>query len=628
MTKLLRYLKPIWWEVLIVMLLTALDAYLGLLLPDFMTKITAIMENPNGYASGTDPMTGLIPLWGQNYITPTGDSFTDIWIVGGVMTGISFIALILSFFGSIMNSHVGAYFGQKLRQEVFHKVTGFSVADYGKFGTATLITRTTNDIEQCQQLVQMGLRILVRSPVTLIVAVIMILTKDARIAIVVAVSIPVIIAIMVTLFILAYPLFEKFQTVFDKVTATLRESITGVRVVRAFNQQKSENKRFDETNDEATKLVIKFSRIMSFANPAVGIVFDITYMAIFMVGYMLINGRSVSSPTAYNEVMASFGNVIASAEYAMNIMFGFIMFSLLFIMVPRASASAKRINEVLAVQNQIKEPTSPIHPNNKDGVVEFQDVTFTFPDASVPTLNHISFKTKPGSTTAIIGSTGSGKSSIINLIPRFYDVSAGHLLIDGVDVRDYEKHELRDKIGFVPQQALLFSGTIRSNMEFGNPNATEDEIKLALDIAQATHFVSKKEQGLDSVVEHGGKNFSGGQKQRLCIARALVKKPEIYIFDDSFSALDFKTDIKLRTALKGYTKDSSVIIVAQRVSTILDADDIVVLSDGKIVGEGTHQELLKTCKVYQEIVYSQLDKEEIAKTMKLAEAFSSEGGER
>jgi ATP-binding cassette subfamily B multidrug efflux pump len=624
MAKLLRYLKPIWWEVLIVMLLTALDAYLGLLLPDFMTKITAIMENPD-YATGTDAMTGLIPLWGHNYITPTGDSVKDIWIVGGVMTGISFIALILSFFGSIMNSHVGAYFGQKLRQEVFHKVTGFSVADYGKFGTATLITRTTNDIEQCQQLVQMGLRILVRSPVTLIVAVIMILTKDARIAGVVAVSIPVIIVIMVVLFVLAYPLFEKFQTVFDKVTATLRESITGVRVVRAFNQQKSENKRFDDVNDEATKLVTKFSRIMSFANPTIGIVFDITYMAIFVVGYLLLDGRQFASQA---EVMASFGNVIASAEYAMNIMFGFIMFSLLFIMVPRASASAKRINEVLAVTNQIKEPTAPIHPNNKEGVVEFQDVTFTFPDANVPTLNHISFKTKPGSTTAIIGSTGSGKSSVINLIPRFYDVTAGHVLIDGVDVRDYEKHELRDKIGFVPQQALLFSGTIRSNMEFGNPNASEEDIKLALDIAQATHFVSKKEQGLDSVVEHGGKNFSGGQKQRLCIARALVKKPEIYIFDDSFSALDFKTDIKLRTALKGYTKDSSVIIVAQRVSTILDADDIVVLSDGKIVGEGTHRQLLKSCQVYQEIVYSQLDKEEIAKTMKLAEAFSSEGGER
>lgn len=623
MTKLLRYLKPIWWEVLIVMLLTALDAYLGLLLPDFMTKITTIMENPSGYASGTDPMTGLIPLWGQNYITPTGNNITDIWIIGGVMTGISFIALILSFFGSIMNSRVGAYFGQKLRQEVFHKVTGFSVADYGKFGTATLITRTTNDIEQCQQLVQMGLRILVRSPVTLIVAIIMILTKDGRIALVVAVSIPLIIAIMVVLFVLAYPLFEKFQTVFDKVTATLRESITGVRVVRAFNQQKSENKRFDEVNDEATKLVTKFSRIMSFANPAIGIIFDITYMAIFVVGYWMFDGVPFSS-----NVMANFGNVIASAEYAMNIMFGFIMFSLLFIMVPRASASAKRINEVLAVKNQIVEPANPVHPNNKDGVVEFKDVTFTFPDATVPTLNHISFKTKPGSTTAIIGSTGSGKSSVINLIPRFYDVTAGHVLIDGVDVRDYEKHELREKIGFVPQQALLFSGTIRSNMEFGNPNASEDEIKLALDIAQATHFVSKKEQGLDSVVEHGGKNFSGGQKQRLCIARALVKKPEIYIFDDSFSALDFKTDIKLRTALKGYTQNSSVIIVAQRVSTILDADDIVVLSDGKIVGEGTHQELLKTCKVYQEIVYSQLDKEEIAKTMKLAESFSSEGGER
>jgi len=620
MTKLLHFLKPIWFEVLMVMLITALDSYLGLLLPELMSRITTIMEKPTDYASFLD--NGLISFWGITFVEPTGNNVTDIWIIGGVMTAISFIALLLSFVGSILNSRVGAFFGRTLREQVFHKVTSLSVSEYGKFGTATLITRTTNDIEQCQQLVQMGLRILVRSPVTLIVAIIMILTKDARIALILAVSVPLIIVMIGVLFAIAYPLFEKFQTIFDKVTMVLRETITGVRVIRAFDQEEKEQKRFDETNKEATDLVIKFTRILSFGNPFVSMTFDLTYMAIFFFGFYLMDGKP--GP----EVYVNFGNIIASAEYAMNIMFSFILFSMLFITVPRASASAKRINEILSVQNSIVDNPNPVHSNNHDGVVEFKDVTFVFPDATLPSLSHISFKTKPGSTTAIIGSTGSGKSSIINLIPRFYDVSEGHVLIDGVDTRDYEKHELRDKIGFVPQQALLFTGTIRSNIQFGKQSATEEEIQQALDVAQATHFVSKKEKGLDSEVEHGGKNFSGGQRQRLAIARALVKKPEIYIFDDSFSALDFKTDIKLRTALKSYTAKSSVIIVAQRVSTILDADDIIVLSDGKMVGEGTHRELLRTCKVYQEIVYSQLDKEEIAKTIQLAKGFATEGGDR
>jgi len=620
MTKLLRFLKPIWFEVLMVMLITALDAYLGLLLPDLMSKITTIMERPTDYVSVLNNV--LISFWGINFAAPTGNNVTDIWIIGGVMTVISLIALVLSFFGSILNSRVGAFFGRTLRQEVFHKVTNLSVSEYGKFGTPTLITRTTNDIEQCQQLVQMGLRVLVRSPVTLIVAIIMIMTEDARIALILAVSVPLIVVVIGILFAVVYPLFEKFQVLFDKVTMVLRETITGVRVIRAFNQEKKEQKRFDDTNKEATDLVVKFTRILSFGNPVVGVTFDLTYMAIFFFGFYLMDGKP--GP----EVFVNFGNIIAAAEYAMNIMFSFIMFSMLFIMVPRASASAKRINEVLAVKNSILDNPNPVHPEKNEGVVEFKDVTFIFPDATAPSLSHISFKTKPGSTTAIIGSTGSGKSSIINLIPRFYDVNEGHVLVDGVDTRDYDKRELREKIGFVPQQALLFTGTIRSNIQFGKQDASEEEIKTALEIAQATHFVSKKEKGIDAEVEHGGKNFSGGQRQRLAIARALVKKPEIYIFDDSFSALDFKTDIKLRTALKSYTKNASVIIVAQRVSTILDADDIIVMSDGKMVGQGTHRELLKSCQIYQEIVYSQLDKEEIAKTMQLAKGFAAEGGER
>lgn len=576
------------------------------------------MEDPTGYATSLGG--GLIPFFGTNYIASTGNNVTDIWIIGGVMTAVSFADLILAFISSYLNSRVAAYFGRTLRHEVYTKIINLSVADFTNYGTATLITRTTNDIEQCQSLIQMGLRILVRSPVSLIVAIVMILTKDAKLALVLAVSVPFILIAVLILFKIVSPLFTQFQSVFDKVTGVLRESITGVRVIRAFNQQPKEQKRFEGVSQEAADLVTKFSRVLSFGNPVIGIAFDVTYIAIFCVGFQTLDNQT----NAY--YMANFGNVIASAEYAMQIMQSFMMFSMLLIMFTRASASAKRINEVLAIKNEISDPVNPLTPEKNEGVVEFKDVSFTFPDATLPTLSNISFKTRPGSTTAIIGSTGSGKSSVVNLIPRFYDATLGEVLIDGVNVKDMKKEDVRNRIGFVPQKALLFSGTIESNLRFGSKDATIEELNEAVDVAQATHFVSKKEKGLESVVEQGGKNFSGGQKQRLCIARALVKKPEIYVFDDSFSALDFKTDIKLRTALKGYTQNSSVIIVAQRVSTILDADDIIVLSDGKKVGEGTHKQLLKNCKVYQEIVYSQLDKEEIEKTIKMAEGFATEGG--
>lgn len=598
MFKLFRYLKPKIWLILIVFLLIGAQSYTQLMLPDYMGDITSI-------ATGQT----LVP-----------DVTAAIWDVGIKMIIISLITIAIAFATSLSVSYIGAYFGKKVRSEVFKKVLSFSLGDYDRIGTASLMTRTTNDIEQVQMVIVMGLRIMVMSPVILVVAIVRVLTTDARLALILAFSIPVIILTIIILFSIAMPLFKKIQTATDNVTKVMRESLTGVRVVRAFNQEDRERKRFSKVNDFLTKLTTKVGRTMSFANPIITIFFDLTYFAIFFYGFAMIDG----SAEMYN-----LEAILETSQYAMHIMMAFLMFSMLLIMFPRATVSAKRINQVLDIPVVIKDPAEPLQAQqDRRGYVQFKDVTFTFPDSQLPTLQNISFEAQPGQVTAIIGSTGSGKSSIINLIPRFYDVTQGQVLVDGVDVRDYTQKDLRDKIGFVPQQALLFSGTIRDNLVYGRPNGTDEEVAAALDVAQAARFVAKKEEGVNALVSQGGKNFSGGQKQRLAIARALVKKPEIYVFDDSFSALDFKTDIRLRTALKSYTKGSSVIIVAQRVSSILDADNIIVLNEGKIVGQGKHQQLLKDCQVYQEIVFSQMDASEIKRTLEIKkQALLVEGGD-
>ena len=470
----------------------------------------------------------------------------------------------------------------------------------------------------------MGMRIMVMSPVTLIVAVAKTLNSNAKLALVLGVSIPVILIVIVITYFFAAPLFSKIQKSIDRITLILREGLTGVRVVRAFNRQEKESKRFDEANDHMTKMIVKVGRTMSFVGPVITIVMDLTYLGVFFYGFAILDGVPITNYDA-----SAIGTTMAVAQYAMQIMLAFLMFALVFIMVPRAGASAVRVNAVLDAKPSIKDKENTVTNELKDGRVEFRDVTFAFANASAPTLQNISFDAKPGEVTAIIGSTGSGKSTVINFILRFFDVTAGQVLVDGIDVREYSQHDLRNKIGFVPQQALLFSGSIKDNLRFGKENATEEEMWQAADVAQAAHFINKKETKLDTDVSQGGKNFSGGQKQRIAIARALVKKPEIYIFDDSFSALDFKTDIKLRRALREYTKTSSVIIVAQRVSTIIDADNIVVLNEGKVVGQGKHADLLKTCLTYREIVLSQLDPEEINKTMLLTrQALTSEGGDQ
>lgn len=612
MNKLLRYLRPIWWEVVIAVFLVAFQSLFALLIPSFIGNITTIIENPTNY---TTQMDYLVSLFSFNFIKPTGDLNADIWAIGGVMIAFAVGFLLCAFGSSLVISRIGATYGKQVRHDVFSKVTNFAIGQYDKFGTASLITRTTNDIEQTQQAIQSTLRIIIMSPLSMVLAIVLILKSDPWIALIIACALPVIVLIMILIFVRAYPLFKKFQTVIDELTMQLRQSLKGVRVIRAFDRQKEDDASFDKANVKMRDLSVKVDHTMTFANPLISIIFDVTYIAVYFYGFAITDGTPASNGTVM------FSNVIEGAQYATQIMNSFLFFGFLLIMIPRASACAKRINEVLETPELIKNPQNPIIPANHEGIVEFEKVGFTFPDATISTLENISFKTKPGSTTAIIGSTGSGKSSVINLIPRFYDVTSGVVKVDGVDVRQMNKKELRTRLGFVPQTAQLFSGTIRSNILFGMKDASDDDIREALEVSQSADFVDALDKGIDSPVEQDGKNFSGGQKQRLAIARALIRKPEIYIFDDSFSALDFQTDIRLRTALKRYTSKSSVIIVAQRVSTILDADEIIVLDKGQIVGTGTHVELLKSCKVYQEIVYSQMDKDEITKTIDIAKTI-------
>lgn len=598
MTKLFKYLKPKIWLVLLVFVLIAAQSFTQLMLPDYMGKITAVV-------------TGKVVV---------DNPSKQIWLYGGEMLIIAIVTILIALATSLSVSYLGAYFGKTVRGEVFKKVLSFSVGDYDKFGTASLMTRTTNDIEQIQTVLIMGLRIMVMSPVILIIAIIRVLASDAKLALILVVTIPLILTVIVVLFVFATPLFKKIQVALDNVTKVLRESLTGVRVIRAFNQEEKERKRFTKVNAYLTNTIIKVGRTMSFANPIISIIFDLSFFGVFLFGFILINNTT----GAYD-----LENILKVAMYSKHIMMAFLSFSMLLIMIPRASVSAQRVNDILNTENIMLHTETPLLANcDLCGYVKFDNVTFTFPDSNTPTLKNISFEAKPGQVTAIIGSTGSGKSSIINLIPRFYDVTEGAVYVDGIDVRDYSQFDLREKIGFVPQQALLFSGTIRDNLLFGSKTATDDQLVEALKIAQASRFVFRKEEGLDLYVSQGGKNFSGGQKQRLSIARALVKRPEIYVFDDSFSALDFKTDIRLRTALKDYTKNSAVIIVAQRVSSIMDADNIVVLNEGKVVGQGTHEHLLVKCKVYKEIVFSQMDESEIKRTLELKEqVLLSEGGE-
>ena len=605
MKKVFQILGKKWYLVIIVYIAIIGQCYLQLQLPDRMNAI-------------------------QNLITDINSTTNKILIEGGWMILISVGVFILATFQNYFCTYLAAFVSKELRREMFKKVNTLSLGDYNKFGTATLITRTTNDVEQIKNFLIMGIRTAVMSPTYMIIALVLIFTNnytDPKLAIVLAIVLPLILVGMGILLAVTSPLFKKLQINIDNITVCLRENLTGIRVVRAYNQQETEDKKFDDANLEATKTIAKASKIMSLADPLVSVFFNISYVAIFALGYYLMDGVSLSDSALLSNQVSG---IVVVSQYSTQIMQSFIMLAMLLIMIPQAFASIKRINEVINCQDSIKDYTFTKDEeekflNREKGVIEFKNVTFAYPDSNIPCIKNISFKTKPGKTTAIIGSTGSGKSTIINLIPRFYDPSEGEILLDGFNIKNIPLKSLKDNIGFVPQQALLFSGTIEENIKFGNKEATTEDINNVLAIAQAKHFVDKLPEGINSQVSQSGKNFSGGQKQRLCIARALVRKPEIYVFDDSFSALDFKTDAKLRLALKEYTTNSSIIIVAQRVSSILDADNILVINDGECVGQGNHQELLKNCKVYQDIVKSQLDEEEVKKTIEMLNKIKNGG---
>ena len=609
MTKVLSCLKNKWYLFLIVMGAIIAQCYLQLMLPEYMGKITQLI------------------------MSDSPSKINDIWINGGWMILISVGVVILATIQNFLGATLSAIAGRELRKEVFKKVNHLDQKYYNKFGTSTLITRTTNDIEQVKNYLLMAIRIVVMSPTYMIIGLIKTLTQDAMLSIILAICIPLIVVVMFLIMHFATPLFRKIQTKIDNLTVVLRGNLTGVRVVRAYNQQGTEYNKFDFANKDMTEVSRKVNRLMSVVNPTVSIIFNLCYIGIYALGFFLLDGTQIFVNGVINpDIPLVITNVSVVAQYSLQIMQSFLMLAMIAVMYPQASACARRIKEVIDSpksfdEDEIDPKKTELFTNRKTrGIVKFNDVTFAYPDGEKPCISNISFETKPGKTTAIIGSTGSGKSTIINLIPRFYDVTSGSITLDGVDIRNLNVSDLRDAVGFVPQKALLFKGTIRENLKFGNKNATDEDINEALKVAQAFNFVDKLPDKLDSFVSQGGKNFSGGQKQRLAIARTLVKKPEIYIFDDSFSALDFKTDAKLRKALEGYVGTSSVIVVAQRVSSILNADTIIVLNEGKMVGKGTHAELLKSCPVYQDIVKSQLDPEEVEKTIKMMQEVTSEGG--
>ena len=518
------------------------------------------------------------------------------------MLGVALVSMVAAVSIMLLSSKVAARLGQVLREKIFTKVIGFSIKEFREFSTASLITRSTNDIQQIQNLVTVLFRVVVYCPIIGIGAFIRIMTRsDASMTWIIGLALLCITAVILTLFIVAMPKFKKVQELIDKVNLVSREILNGLPVIRAFNKEETEIKRFDDANTRLMKTNLFVNRTMSIMMPALMFIMNGVSILIVWVGSHNVD-----------QGIMQVGDMMSFIQYTMQVVMSFLMISIISIMLPRASVSANRINEVLETESSIKDKENTIEfDESKKGLVEFRNVSFRYPDADTEILEDINFTAEPGKTTAIIGSTGSGKSTVVNLIPRFYDVTGGEILIDGANIKDVKQSELRDKIGFVPQKGILFSGTIESNIKYADENMSDEAMKEAAEIAQATEFIEKKDKKYASEIAQGGNNVSGGQKQRLSIARAIASDPEIFVFDDSFSALDFKTDAKLREELKKKTKNKTVIIVAQRISTILNADQIIVLEEGKIVGKGTHEELMKNCDTYVQIATSQLSKEEL-----------------
>ena len=531
------------------------------------------------------------------------DSLQTKYIIntGAIMIGITILSMIAAIFVGFLASRVGASLGRELRSKTFEKVMRFSNKEMTEFSTASLITRSTNDIQQIQMMTVMILRMVFFAPFMALGGLYKALSTNNSMTWIIGVAILGVLAIVIILFTTVMPRFKIIQNLVDKLNLVTREILTGLPVIRAFSTERFEEQRFDNVNKDLTKVNMFVNRMMACMMPGMMLVMNLISVLIVWVGAKNIDTGAMQV-----------GDMMAFIQYTMQIVMSFLMISMISVILPRAAVSAKRINEVLEKDIVIKEDRTPkTFDENKKGLVEFKNVSFKYPDADEDVLSNINFTAKAGETTAFIGSTGSGKSTVINLIPRFHDVTGGEILVDGVNIKNASLHDLREKIGYVPQKGVLFSGTIDSNLRYGKKDATSEEIRKAAEIAQSLDFIMEKENNFESEISQGGSNVSGGQKQRLSIARAIAKNPEIFIFDDSFSALDFKTDAKLRKTLKSETKDATVLIVAQRISTIIDADQIIVLDEGRVVGKGTHKELLKNCEIYKEIALSQLSKEEL-----------------
>lgn len=573
MIKLLKYFRAKDWILSVVILgFIVCQVLLDLALPDYMGKIVDLIEQ-----QGT---------------------INEILIQGLKMLGIVAGSVLSTIIVSYLAARVAAGFAKRVRRAVFTKINSFSMEEMEKFSTASLITRTTNDITQIQQVITMFLRMALSAPVMAIGAIVKIVGKSGTLSWITAVAIILLLSILIIIFSLVSPKFKKMQKLTDKINGVTRENLTGIKVVRAYNAEKIQEEKFDKVNTELTKTDLFINRVFSIMTPGMQLIMGGLSLAIVWVGAYLIAGGSISLA-----VMTTF------TQYAMKVIISFLMLSVLFIMVPRGFVSGNRIYEVLKTENKIINGT--VTTSEEEGTIEFKNVSFKYPDSDDYVLKNISFSVNKGETVAFIGSTGSGKSTLINLVPRFYDATEGEVLVDGINVKEYDLNSLYKKLGYVPQKSFLFSGTVEENIKYGDENATEEQVNHALKTAQAS-FVEKLEGGLNYPISQGGKNVSGGQRQRLAIARAIVKKPEIFVFDDSFSALDYKTDKALRKALKKETAGATSLIVAQRIGTIMDANKIIVLDKGEMVGIGTHKELMENCKIYQEIAYSQLSKEELA----------------
>ncbi len=570
-----------WLLVLVCLVLIIGQVWLDLKLPDYMTEITT-------------------------FIQTKGTTIKDILVPGSKMLLCALGSLASAFIVGYFAATIAATFSKKVRKEVFTKVNDFSMEEINKFSTGSLITRTTNDITQIQTVIAMGLQLIIKAPILASWAIYKIAGKNWQWSVATGVTALLLLILISILVAVVLPKFKIVQELTDNLNKITRENLTGIRVVRAFNAEDFQENKFKQANNKLTDTNMFTQKVMALMSPFMSLLMSGLTLSIYIIGAYLIDKAALMSK------ISLFSDMVVFSSYAMQVVMAFMMLAIFFIFYPRAAISAKRILEVLNTKSKIKEGTINRNITNEKGTIEFKNVSFKYPDAEECMLEDISFKIKQGETVAFVGSTGSGKSTLINLIPRFYDVTSGSVLVDGVDIKEYTLNHLYNKLGYVPQKAVMFSGTIKYNIAYGKTKVNEEDIRTAVKVAQGYDFVSKVPGKYNYHVAQGGNNVSGGQKQRLAIARAIVRKPEIYIFDDSFSALDYKTDYNLRKDLKAYTKDATVLIVAQRIGTIINADKIAVLENGKMVGIGTHKELLKTCKVYKEIALSQLSKEELA----------------